>query len=612
MSGIAGVFRLSSAGDGTSGIDPALLDNIAVSLVARGPDGIDVWQEDGTALFHSLFETTGRATPEGQSQPFRSGDLAIIADVRIDARAELIAALRTEGVRVAAEDSDAAFLIAAYRAWGDACVTHIIGDFAFVIRDAPRRRVFAARDHFGVKPLYYAQTARDVIVSNTLETVLVHPQVSRVLDDEAVVNFLLFGYNTNTGSTMYAQIKCLPPGHSLVLENGTLRVQRYWSLPTTGDLKYAKPQEYVEHFSAIFDAAVADRMPANEFCVLMSGGTDSTAIAATACKLLASRAAAEMPNAVCGGFSNLFVDAEPSFAAVAAGALKMPFSFVRLDAHRAYDTFGAATRTPEPYDNPLFAAEHDLYAAAAARARVALTGYGGDAVLRETRSHLVRLVANGKPFAASREALEYIRLHHRIPRPGIQTWFKERRGALLERGRVPAWLQPDMARNLDVEARIAEVERRPRDVHPLRPEAFVHLAAAFWPRCYEECDMAVTRTQLEMRHPFMDVRLVDFALSIPPAQWYNDKGMLRLAMQSLLPPAIVRRPKAPLAGDPLRAVFKRDGAGWLGEKRVTNNVAQYVRTDELAIDVGGRAQRAPSRDLDADMRPLTLSLWLSS
>jgi asparagine synthase (glutamine-hydrolysing) len=553
-------------------------------------------------------DVAGRIAPVSA----RSGNLVIAADVRIDARADLIRALKSEGAEVADDDADAALLIAAYRAWGDACVTHIIGDFAFVIWDASRRRVFAARDHFGVKPFYFAKTQDDLVVANTIDAVLAHPVVSRELDDEAVVNFLLFGYNTNEASTTYAQIRCLPAAHSLVFENGVARVTRYWSLPLEGELRYAKPRDYAEHFTTLLDAAVSDRIPLEGFAVLMSGGTDSTAIAATACKLLSARgASAEMPHAICGGFSELFADAEPSYAALAADALGMPFTFVPLDKHRAYDNCGSRARTPEPYDNPLFAAEHDLHSAAAAHARVALTGYGGDAVLRETRSHLVRLIAAGRPFTASREALEYVQLYGRLPRPGVRTWLKERRGELLGRGEVPVWLVPGMAHKLDAEARIASIERRPRNVHPLRPEAFAHLSGAFWPRCFEQCDTAMTRVPLEMRHPFMDVRLVDFALSVPPAQWYNDKGVLRLAMQHLLPQAIVRRPKAPLAGDPLRAVFERDGAGWLGERRVTSNVSAYVRAEELPIQVGGRAQRALSQHLDGDLRPLTLSLWLT-
>jgi asparagine synthase (glutamine-hydrolysing) len=610
VSGVAGVFRLAS--DDGGGFDRALLQDIARSLASRGPDGTGIWHEGAAALVHTLFETSNRHATLPRPQPRRSGDLVIVADARIDARAELLRELLAGGAAIAQDADDAALLLATYRLWGDDCATHIIGDFAFVIWDARRHRVFGARDHFGVKPFYYAQTPEDLVIANTLDTVLVHPRVSRALDDEAVVNFLLFGYNTNEHSTTYARVKTLPPAHSLVLEDAHVRITRYWSLPSSSELRYGSPRDYAEHFTGLFDAAVADRMPSGSCAILMSGGTDSTAVAATAHKLLsAGTAPAAGLHAFCAGYRELFEDAEPSYAALAARSLDIPFTFVALDRYRAYERLDGELRTPEPQNNPLFAAEHDTYVAAAALARVALTGNGGDAVLRETRSHLVRLVAAGKPATAAREALEYARVHRKLPRPGLRTWLKERRGALLSRGRVPAWLRPELANELGVEARIAEVERRPRDVHPLRPEAFMHLSGAFWSRCLEECDMAGTGVPLEMRHPFLDVRLVEFALSVPPAQWYNDKGVLRLAVHHLLPPAIVRRGKAPLAGDPLRAVFRRDGRNWIGQRQVTSNIDAYVSADMLPAEVGGRATRPASAELDQELRPLTLSLWLT-
>jgi hypothetical protein len=96
---------------------------------------------------------------------------------------------------------------------------------------------------------------------------------------------------------------------------------------------------------------------------------------------------------------------------------------------------------------------------------------------------------------------------------------------------------------------------------------------------------------------------------VPPAQWYNDKGILRIAMRGVLPRAVVQRNKAPLARDPVAAVRQRDGKQWLGGAHVTENVAAWVRPIDVPRETGGQSP-APVVDLHTDLRPLILSRWL--
>src|SRR5437762_10683384 len=149
-----------------------------------GPDAQDVWLDVSVVLAHASLHTRDEA-PERQP---RSADarLWITADARIDARACLVAELGARADHDLDSESDAALILRAYQVWGERCVEHLLGDFAFAIWDAERRRIFCARDHFGVKPLFYAQVADTLVFSSTLDCVRLHPGISSDLDDRAI------------------------------------------------------------------------------------------------------------------------------------------------------------------------------------------------------------------------------------------------------------------------------------------------------------------------------------------------------------------------------------------------------------------------------------------
>jgi asparagine synthase (glutamine-hydrolysing) len=124
-------------------------------------------------------------------------------------------------------------------------------------------------------------------------------------------------------------------------------------------------------------------------------------------------------------------------------------------------------------------------------------------------------------------------------------------------------------------------------------------------------DPGVTGTPVEVRHPYFDVRVVRFLLSIPPSQWYNDKGLLRIGMRGRLPERLLRRPKSPLVDDPLRVRWCIQGDAWLGGRRVTEVVAPWVEVGRVPVAAGGRSPKPPEQ-LWQEIRPLGLSLWLSA
>src|SRR6185369_13725568 len=167
------------------------------------------------SLGHTLLRTTEESTHERQPLSL-DGKVWIVADARIDARQELIAGLRAGEQEVEAAVPDVELILRAWHVWGESCVEHLLGDFAFAIWDAGRRRLFCARDQMGVRPFFYACPGRGVIFSNTLDCIRRHPAVSCRLNDLAIADFLLFDANQDPATTVFAEIQRLPPAHTAV------------------------------------------------------------------------------------------------------------------------------------------------------------------------------------------------------------------------------------------------------------------------------------------------------------------------------------------------------------------------------------------------------------
>ena len=606
MSRIGGIVSLDGAP-----VDAALIQRMAATMAAGGPDGVRTLTAGPAGLVHGLLRTGD--VGEGGSQPFSlDGRRWIVADARIDGRGELVRALRDAGISASPDAPAAELILHAVRAWGDDAPRHLLGDFAFAVWDAPRRRLFCARDHFGVKPFFYARPRRDFVFASALDAVRLHPEVGTELDEGWIADFLVHGDTQALDATLYAAVWQLPPAHTLVVQDGRIHVTRYWSLPTEPAVRRStKVRDVVAEGMETLRIAVRDRLPEGSAAFFMSGGRDSSSLAALAVETIRR---GERRTALRGRsvhYERLMPDEERRYTRMAADALGIPVDFTAVDDYTVFGRWETPElRHPQPSDNALAAIEADELRRAAAHARVVFTGQGGDPVQRETRSRLTKLALRGHLLRAVREAAEYAWWHRRLPRPGVRTWLAERRGARPWHTEVPRWIAPEFARRIGLAERVAEWNAWRVPVHLLRPEAYETLVAPLWPGLFLSYDPGVTGVPVEVRHPFFDLRVVDFWLSVPPAQWYNDKGLLRIGMRGRLPEPFLRRPKTPLVGDPLALRRERDGAAWLGGRTVSDAVAPWVDVDRVPAATGGRSADLPRYDWE-DIRPLALSLWLA-
>jgi asparagine synthase (glutamine-hydrolysing) len=583
---------------------------MAASLHFRAPHGTHTWADSRCGLAHALLLTGDEAHPP--PQPFSAdGEVWVCADARIDGRSDLARALQAGGIP-ASEDDPAPLLIHhAYRLWGVDCAAHLLGDFAFALWDAPRQRLHCVRDHFGVKPFFYARVNGTFLFSNTLDCLAGDPAVPSTLDEGWIGDFLVHGDTQAVDATVHSAIRQLPPAHTLTVEDGQVGLRRYWSLPLEKVTRYRRPGEYVDHFIHLLREAVRDRLPQGPASFFLSGGRDSTSLAALAREATDGGELATELRGFTAHYERLMPDQEREYTRLAAHALSIPTEFLGVDRYQAFERWGTPElRRPQPTASILMAIEVDQLASAARHGRVLLTGQGGDAVLRETRSRLTKLAVRGQLLRAAREAAEYAWFHRRMPRPGVRTWLHERRGGRLWWAEVPGWVNAGFARRTGLHERVAAWNAGTPVIHPLRPEAYTQLAAPLWPGVFLGYDPGVTRVPIEVRHPYFDTRIASFLLSIPPAQWYNDKGLLRMGMRGRLPERLLRRPKTPLADDPVLVRYREQGQAWLGGRTVGAEVAPWVDVDRVPEAAGGQSPEPPEQ-LWQDVRPLSLSLWLS-
>src|SRR5579871_4933729 len=242
-----------------SPIDQPLLERMLSTLTFRGPDSQSIYITEKAGFAHSMFRET--FDTESEQQPFMLEGLTIVANARIDERNTLIEKLQSAGRNISRNAPDVELILSAYLVWAEDSVRHLIGDFAFAIWDTTRQQLFAARDHFGLRGLFYAHKGNTLIVSNDISAIRLHPLVSSALDERAIGDFLLFGSHLwlEKSRTAYADIQRIPPAHALICNPQQSRIERYWTLPITPMLRYRDRSSYIEHFREVFKDAVKDR-----------------------------------------------------------------------------------------------------------------------------------------------------------------------------------------------------------------------------------------------------------------------------------------------------------------------------------------------------------------
>jgi asparagine synthase (glutamine-hydrolysing) len=605
LSGIAGIFHRDGAR-----IERALLQSLADFLSRRGPDAHTIWSDGSIGLAHTMLRTTHESA--GECQPAcLDGRLWITADARLDCRAELRAEIERCGRKIGRSVPDSTLILHAYAVWGAECVEHLRGDFSFAIWDARSKTLFCARDHFGIKPFYYAQLGELLVFSNTLNCVRLHPEVSEELNDTAIGDFLLFGLNYDNRTTSFRDVQRLPPAHCLIFSSSGLNIKRYWAPPTDGRIRYANPEEYVENFQSLLQDAVADRLRTDRVGILLSGGLDSSSVAAVAKEVSGKGGQTTEILAYTTVFDTLIPDEEGRYAREVGKFLGIPIQFQALDQVKLFEGWDDPELSfPEPLDNPLLAGFLESCRSISADCRVLLSGEGSDNLMDfQMWPYVEDLRRRGEWRQLLTDVANYLWVRP-FPWRGIRARALRLAGNDPDRPVFPQWLAPEFNRRANLKARWKEQSGLPKSwmTHPIHSRGHASLSLPQWTHMFEQENAGVTGHPVETRYPFLDLRIVNYLLALPPFPWFFQKMLLREAMAGRLPETVRVRPKTPLQGDPLSAQLRRTGAERLNQMTQSLDLDRYIERSALVPP----HDKMNAEQASVNSRPYCLNIWLQS
>jgi len=517
MCGIGGELRLDGGEP-----DQALMGRMLQRLARRGPDHEGVWS-DGPLLFGhrrlSVIDLSDRS-----NQPMVDPDLglALVFNGAIYNYRELRRELLAKGYRFSSE-GDTEVILKAYAEWGEACVEHLIGMFAFALWNRGERTLFLARDRLGIKPLYYSRTAHVFRFASNSQALLEAPDVDTAIDPVALHQQLTLHAVIPAPHTILRGIRKLAPATTLTLDaQGKERQRVYWRLTAQ---RPAQPHTEAEWTEAVHDAlrlAVRRRLDIADVPVgvLLSGGLDSSLLVA----LLAETGVRDLRT-----FSVGFED-QPE---------EKGSEFEYSDP--------VAARYQTRHHKYLIPNDQVLQRLPEAVTCMAEPMVGQDAVafflLAERVSRDVKVVQSGQ--GADEVFGGYFWYPRMVAEKGsdlerFQRHYFDRDHAEFLETVAPAWRGPDYTSEL-IAARLAE----PGAEEYLDQVLRLDVTTLIVDDPVKRVDNMTMAWGLEARVPFLDHELVELAMQLPPELKIGGGGkhVLKKIARGLLPDAVIDRPK---------------------------------------------------------------------
>jgi asparagine synthase (glutamine-hydrolysing) len=504
------------------------------TLALRGPDAEGSWADEHALL---LFRRLSVIDLAGGAQPMVSPEGAVLA---YTGEVFNFVALRDELRRWGHEfrtASDSEVVLRAYLQWGERCAERFVGMFAFAVWDPRRRELVLIRDRFGIYPLYYARISSGWVFGSEPKAVLAHPSLRAEVDLDGLRQLLSFA--PTPGESVYRGVREVLPGSVVRFTEAGVISWRYWRLaarPHTDDLPAT-----IRRVRELLEESVAGQVVAHvPWCVQLSGGLDSSALAA-----LATRAAGEPIATYSLDFAGhserfkageLYASPDAPFAAEMVKWLRSEHTEVVLDSDQLLDE-GARRGVVRALDMPAPGGEMytSLYLMASVvrqRHTVTLSGDAADEIFGGFVWYHDEWYRNSITFP-------WLLTSHRME---LLTGLLDRE--LVKRLDLEVWSSDHYGTAL------AEVETLPGESaldRRMRRMTYVNLTR-YLRVVLDRKDRMAMASALEGRVPYADHRLVEYVYNTPWAMRSFDgreKSLLRAAVKDLLPQSVLERVKAP-------------------------------------------------------------------
>jgi asparagine synthase (glutamine-hydrolysing) len=539
VSGLAGIVRFDGAP-----VAPAALDAMVATMPHRHPDGVGTWLAGPVALAHLRLRTTASADgPQPVADP--SAQVCLAFDGRIDDREGLGRRLGY-GSAALRDRSAPELVLHAYLRWGAAGLAHVVGEFAVAIWDGRRHELLLARDFLGKRPLLYHHGPTGVRWASELQAVLCDPAVTRTPNIGMVGEHLALRQHSRT-ETLFTEVLRVPPAHVLRFADGTVRAERHWDWDRS-PIRRRPDREHIEELADTLQTAVAAALDApGPVAAELSGGLDSSSVAAVADRLLRTGRATG-PLELMGLVFPGQVQDETVHIRRVAEHLGRPVAELEptpAGAEHYCAQIEHHLDLPEP---PNMAMHRSLHALARARgARVVLTGKGSDERFTGSPYVYADALRTGRLVTAWRLARSELPVWgarswlHQLARDGVHPMLPDRIAQAGERllgkaGRLPAWMPPAFWARHDLADR-TRPDPLPGPSHA-RAQVARTLGLGSEVLSTESSERTLARAGLEARSPFDDRRVVEVALALPEdlrRRGFVSKWAVREAMRGLLP-----------------------------------------------------------------------------
>ena len=589
MCGISGILMLRGEGS----IDPQLVKKMMGAIAHRGPDGEGTYFSEGIALGHnrlSIIDVEGGAQPIGNED----GTIWVVFNGEIYNYKQLRSMLLEKGHSFRTE-SDTEVLVHLYEERGQEMLAELQGMFAFALWDERHKTLLLARDRVGIKPLYYALTKDALVFASEVKAILAHPLVQKEVNPAALDRFLTYFYSPGT-DTLFEGISKLDPGHYLRVSNGRIELKQYWDLKFEPSRAKQTLSDSVEELTALLERTVREHMISDvPVGFLLSGGVDSTALLSFA----VHETDKPVSSFTIGFAGHNFADERP-YARLASNAFGTDHHEMTIGPEEFLQFLPKYVwHMEEPVCEPPAVALYYVSKLARQYVKVLISGEGGDeafagypnyrnlAWLEFAKSMLPLSVRRG--LARTGSLVRSAGVDGRVARYlGLMDiklsdyYYSRASGPLTYFNRQDSQLYTEQfASQVNRDDSVGCVRKyfsKMDGETPLNKMLYVDTKSWLPDDLLIKADKITMANSLELRVPFLDHKVLEFAASLPSS--YKLRGLatkyiLKKAFENRVPRSILRRKKT---GFPVPYEL------WL--KRELKDVLSDLLTDRRSVERG--------------------------
>lgn len=591
MCGISGIFDF-----GARSIDKDVLASMTAAMRHRGPDGEGLYVSRGLGLGHrrlSIIDLEGGAQPISNED----GTIEVVFNGEIFNFIELRSELESLG-HVFKTRSDTEVIVHAYEAWGPACVNQFNGMFAFALWDNRNDQLLLARDHVGVKPLYYVNVGKKLLFASEVKALLTHPECPREVDLRSLGQLFTLRY-VPSPNTLFEGIKKLPPAHFMMVRRSGMEITRYWNWKPTLNVGVDE-DEAIETYQGLVEDAVRLQMRSDvPVGLFLSSGVDSGSLLA-----LMSKHTSRPVHSFTIGFEDGERENETGDARQIAARYGADHDEMMIgpgDYQKYFERY--LLDLEEPVGNESAAAFYFVSKLASRKVKVVLTGQGADepwaGYHRHKGAHLSRIYERLPAFFTQRMLQPLIRRYSKNERLRRAVMSLDEKDTLARFVKIYSFYDSDMkeqlfqpwlrqeisADGLEAKLSLRSLQADVESLDPLTQMLYMDTRTNLPDDLLMVSDKTSMANSIEARVPFLDYRLIEFVETLPPhlkLRHLSGKYLHKKAAEKWLPKNVVHRKKKGFA-NPVDKWLRDRLNGYVGDCLLSDRSAvnQYFRADYI-------------------------------